>query len=274
MLAAAQGRPGAVNRPSVILFAAAHGVARHGVCVRTPGDVADQLARLREGNARLNALCAALGLGLKVLELAPELPVADITEGAALDARAAAATVAFGMEGAAGGADVVVLAGLGGAGDLAAQALGAGLSDGQGSAWAESGALPRHLRLRRAALIDKALRLHAAALADPLEAMRRLGGREIAAMAGAIAAARVQRSLVVLDGEAAAASALVLHALDAGAIGHCVLADRLPVPAMAEALAAAGLLPLLDLGLARSDGRAGAAAVGVIRAAAAPAATL
>lgn len=45
-----------------------------------------------------------------------------------------------------------------------------------------------------------AIETHKDHLSDPLAVLARLGGREIAAMAGAILAARLQRVPVVLDG--------------------------------------------------------------------------
>ena len=58
--------------------------------------------------------------------------------------------------------------------------------------------------------------LHAGA--TPLEALHCPGGREIAAMAGATACARVRRIPVILDGFACCAAAAVLHAEMPGAL--------------------------------------------------------
>ena len=62
--------------------------------------------------------------------------------------------------------------------------------------------------------VDTAVALHRPHLADPFELMRRLGGREVAAMAGAIVAARMERTPVILDGYVVCAAAAILHALD------------------------------------------------------------
>lgn len=273
LLAGAQGKANAaIRQPVAAVFAGAHGVARHGVSLLAPDEIGATLRQLADGTAPLNAVCLSFGLGLKVFELALEVPVFDITEGAALDGRAAAATLAFGMEALAGGTDLLVLAGLGAGGETAAEAIGAALLGGKGDEWADSVAVPRHVRLRRAEAIHKALQRNAPLRDDPLAILCRLGGRETAAMAGAIVAAATQKVPVILDGETAAAAALVLHAVNPLAIRHCILAHRLPVPKMAEAASAAGLQPLLDLGLWEGDGRAGAIAGGLARAAAAMAA--
>ena len=91
---------------------------------------------------------------------------------------------------------------------------------------------------------------------------------QTAAVAGAIAAARVQRALVVLDGGAALAAALVLHALRPDAVAHCILAQRPRSVPLAQAANRIGLAPLLDLGL-DAPGEAGALAAGLVKVAAA-----
>ena len=85
---------------------------------------------------------------------------------------------------------------------------------------------------------------------DPLEVLRRLGGREIAAMVGAIIAARTERVPVIVDGFVTTAAAAVLHALDPRAIDHCLFAHCSAEAAHRAVLQKLGKTPLLDLGLA------------------------
>ncbi|MDA4630802.1 nicotinate-nucleotide--dimethylbenzimidazole phosphoribosyltransferase, partial [Escherichia coli] len=65
---------------------------------------------------------------------------------------------------------------------------------------------------RKADAVRTAVALHGSHLKDPLEVLRRLGGREIAAMAGAILATRVERIPVIIDGYVATSAAAILHA--------------------------------------------------------------
>ena len=63
---------------------------------------------------------------------------------------------------------------------------------------------------------------------EPLEVLRRLGGREIAAMVGAIIAARTERVPVIVDGFVTTAAAAILHAhASRDAIDHCLFAHML-----------------------------------------------
>ncbi len=250
-LAAWTGRPPRVLRPVVALFAGTHGVAggEDNAAVRR------LVERCAAGGGAVNQACVAGDLGLKISDLALDVPVADITKDASLDEKGAAATVAFGMEAIAGGADVLVLAGYGGRGGgvAAAALLRAMLAEA-----VEPGTDPA---------VEAALNLHAGHLSDPLEALRRLGGREIAALVGAILAARMQKVAVILDGEAALAAAAVVHALAPAGIGHCMVGDSGSALA-SSATAALGMEPILRLGMATGEGAAGAIALGVVKAAA------
>ena len=104
--------------------------------------------------------------------------------------------------------------------------------------------------------------------ADPLEILRQLGGREIAAMAGAIIAARHQHIPVLVDGYVASAAAAILHAIDPDAIGHCLFAHVSAEPAHRAVLDRVGARAVLDLGMRLGEGSGAALAVGILRAAA------
>jgi nicotinate-nucleotide--dimethylbenzimidazole phosphoribosyltransferase len=108
--------------------------------------------------------------------------------------------------------------------------------------------------------------LHAGA-GDGLETLRRLGGFEFAAIAGAVVAARVARVPVLLDGFAATAAAAVLHAHDPSLLDHCQVAHLSAEPAHARLCAAIGKRPLLDLGMRLGEASGAALAIGVVRAA-------
>jgi nicotinate-nucleotide--dimethylbenzimidazole phosphoribosyltransferase len=121
---------------------------------------------------------------------------------------------------------------------------------------------------RKIEAVDAAVALHGAHRANPLEILRRVGGREFAALAGAIIAARAQKVPVILDGYGAIATACVLHAVNPAILGHCMIASQPSDPGLAKAIAKLGLAPLLDLKLAHDEGVGAALAAGIVRAAA------
>ncbi|MBZ9922225.1 nicotinate-nucleotide--dimethylbenzimidazole phosphoribosyltransferase, partial [Mesorhizobium sp. BR1-1-7] len=236
-LAAWSGRaPPAVTRPLVAVFAGNHGVVRHGVSPRVVAATANAVELCAAGGAAINQVCVANDLGLKVFDLALHIPTADITQDAALDERGCAATMAFGMEAIAGGADLLCLGDLGVGNSTVAAALFAAVLGGKGTDWVGPGSgADAAMQARKAEVVDAALAFHAGHLDEPLEVLRRLGGREFAAIAGAILAARMQRIPVLLDGVAATAAAAVLHAANPATLDHCLLAGLSPEPAHAQA---------------------------------------
>ncbi len=253
-----------VRRPQMAVFAGTHGVAALGV--GDPGGEPTDV--LVEGHAAggtvLNQVCAANDLGLKVFDLALHLPTADMTREPALDERACAATMAFGMEAVAGGTDLLCIGSLGVGGATVAAAIFAALYGGGGADWVD-GEGDADLSRRRIAAVDAAVAVHAGHLADPLEVLRRFGGREFAAIAGAILAARAERVPVVLDGCAALAAAAVLARLAPTALDHCLLAQRPVRDSERRVAAALAMKPILDLDMHADDGRAAAIAAGLVR---------
>lgn len=263
------GKPVAVARPMMAVFAGNHGVAARGVSPRPVAATAALVEHCAAGGAVVNQICLANDVGLKVFDLALDLPTDDITLEAALDERGCAATMAFGMEAVAGGTDLLCVADLGVGGSTVAAAVLAALHGGAGADWVGPGTgADAAMVARKAQALDAALARHAGHLHDPLEAMRRLGGREIAAIAGAIIAARAEKTPVVLDGPAAIAAAAVLHRLQPSAVDHCQIAAVTGEPGERRAASILGLRPLLDLGMGAGAGASGALAVGLLRAAA------
>jgi nicotinate-nucleotide--dimethylbenzimidazole phosphoribosyltransferase len=270
-LAAWQGKPQpSVDRPLVCVFAASHGVAARGVSAFPAAVNRQMLDNFAAGGAAINQICAALGLGFKVFDLALDLPTKDIVADAAMDEKACVATMAFGMEALAGGTDLLGVGEMGIGNTTVAAAIYAALYGGAPADWVGRGTgVDDAGYARKVAAVEGALHRHAGHLDDPLEVLRRLGGRDVAAIAGAILAARLQRIPVVLDGYVATAAAAVLHGLDPAALDHCVAGHLSAEGAHREVLERLGKIPLLALGMRLGEGSGAALAVGLVRAAAA-----
>ncbi len=258
----------AVNRPLVAIFAGNHGVAARGVSAFPPSVTQQMVENFAAGGAAINQICITNDLSLKVFDLALDIPTGDITLDAAMDEAACAATMAFGMEATAGGVDLIALGEMGIGNTTIAAAVAAGLFGGTGSDWVGPGTgLDAAGLAHKAAIVDAALALHAGHLADPLEVLRRLGGRELAAIAGAILAARMSRIPVIVDGYVATAAAAVLYRLDPRALDHCLFGHLSAEPAHRRLLDAMGKTALLDLGMRLGEGTGAALAAGLVRAA-------
>ncbi|MGO4572766.1 nicotinate-nucleotide--dimethylbenzimidazole phosphoribosyltransferase [Microvirga sp. 2TAF3] len=260
-----KGKPSA-DRPLVCVFAGSHGVTARGVSAY-PSEVNRQmLENFSAGGAAINQICASLGLGFKVFDLAIDMPTADIVEDAAMDEKSCVATMAFGMEAIAGGTDLLAIGELGIGNTTIAAAIYAALYDGSAAHWVGRGSGVDDEGLKRKiAAVEGALERHRDHLKDPLEVLRRLGGREVAAMTGAILAARLQRIPVILDGYVATSAAAILHAIHPATIDHCIAGHLSAEGAHQDVLERLGKIPLLALGMRLGEGTGAALAMGIVK---------
>jgi nicotinate-nucleotide--dimethylbenzimidazole phosphoribosyltransferase len=187
-----------------------------------------------------------------------------------MDEKSCVATMAFGMEAIAGGSDLLCVGELGIGNTTAAAAIYAALYGGPAEHWVGRGTGVDDEGLRRKiAAVEGAIARHRDHLDDPLEVLRRLGGREIAAAAGAILAARLQRIPVILDGYVTTSAAAVLHGIHPATIDHCLAGHLAAEGAHQEVLERLGLIPLLALGMRLGEGTGAALAAGLVKSAAA-----
>jgi nicotinate-nucleotide--dimethylbenzimidazole phosphoribosyltransferase len=257
-----KGKPTLVN-PMVAIFAANHGVTDQGVSAFPREVTAQMVANFTAGGAAISQICALHELNLRVFELALELPTGDITLGPAMDDRMCAATIAYGMEAIAGKPDCLAIGEMGIGNTTVAAALYGALYGGTGADWVGRGTGVDDAGLaRKSSAVDSALAFHRDGLTDPLAALARLGGREIAAMLGALVAARHQKIPVIVDGFVATAAAAIAHAVNPAAIDHCIFGHVSAESAHAKALERMGVTPLLDLGMRLGEGSG--AALGMV----------
>ncbi len=260
-----KGQP-TLDRPLVCVFAGSHGVTARGVSAFPDAVNRQMLDNFAAGGGAINQICAAYGLGFKVFDLAIDLPTGDICIGPAFDEKACVATMAFGMEAVAAGTDCVALGEMGIGNTTIAAAIYAALYGGEPAHWVGRGTgVDAPGLARKVAAVEAALAVHAGHLDDPLEILARLGGREIAAIAGAILAARLQRVPVVLDGYVATAAAAILHALDPALLDHCLAGHVSAEGAHADVLERLGLVPLLALGMRLGEASGAALALGLLK---------
>jgi nicotinate-nucleotide--dimethylbenzimidazole phosphoribosyltransferase len=257
-----------VDRPLVAVFAGNHGVVAQGVSAYPPSVTQAMVANFQAGGAAINQICKTFDISLKVYELALEKPTGDITQEPALDEKSCAATMAFGMEALASEPDLLVLGEMGIGNTTPAAAIYHALYGGQPEDWVGRGTGVDDEGLRRKAnAVRAAVARHKPYLEDPLEILARLGGRETAAIAGAILAARLRRTPVLLDGFVVCSAAAVLLALDDSALDHCLAAHVSAERPHRHALKLIGKKPLFDFGLRLGEGSGAALAVGVVKAA-------
>ncbi|MBX4335710.1 nicotinate-nucleotide--dimethylbenzimidazole phosphoribosyltransferase [Bartonella raoultii] len=257
-----------ITRPLVAIFSGNHGITEENVTPFPQSMTQKMVENFSSGGAAINQICIAYDLGLKIFDLALEYPTMNITKDAAMDERSAAATMAFGMESIAGGTDLLCIGEMGIGNTTIASALCLALFGGDVEEWTGSGmGSEGEFYQRKIAAIKKAIALHKNHFNDPLEIMRRLGGREIAAMVGAILAARMEKVPVILDGFVATAAAAVLYKMNPTALDHTLVGHVSSELVHHKLLEKIGKKPLLNLEMRLGEGTGAAIAAGIVKAA-------
>ena len=254
-----------ISTPQVIVFAGNHGVAARGVSA-FPAEVTEQMVlNFRYGGAAINQLARNSGATLDVVALELDRPTQDFTKTAAMSEDEVVAALKTGWDAVADDADLLVVGEMGIANTTSAAALACALLGGEASDWTGrgTGVDDAGLDLKTKVVTD-GVALHGGQ-GDGLEILRRLGGRELAAMAGAIARARSLRVPVILDGFICTAAALTLEKTQTGALDHTVAGHLSPEGGHGPMLAALGKEPLLQLGMRLGEASGAALAISVLK---------
>jgi nicotinate-nucleotide--dimethylbenzimidazole phosphoribosyltransferase len=256
-----------IARGRAVVFAGNHGVVARGVSAFPAAVTAQMVANFGGGGAAINALAASAGLSLSVVPLDLDRPTADFTGGPAMSEGDCLSAMNAGAE-AIGDADLLVLGEMGIGNSTAAAALAAASFGGSGADWVGPGSGVDAAGLsRKAAAVDAALARHAGRLDGAFETLRRVGGREIAAIAGAVLAARHARVPVILDGFIGTAAIAPLARAVPGIVEHCLAGHCSAEPGHRRLLDRLGLSPLLSLDIRLGEGSGAALAAQVVRAA-------
>ncbi len=270
-LSAWQGRhPPSVNKPTARVFAGTHGVTRRGVSAYPSEVTAQMVANFETGGAAINQLCRLFDVELAVHAVELQNPTRDIVQAPAMDERDFVEAFAVGMNAVDPESDLLCVGEMGIGNTTAAAAVTHALFRGAAADWTGPGTgVEGEVLAAKASVVAEAVQLQNGFVADPLDAVRRLGGRELAAMAGAVVAARLARIPVILDGFVCTTAAAALEAFKPGALDHCQVGHLSPEPGHRRVLERLGKRPLLDLDMRLGEASGAVLAVAVVKAAAA-----
>ena len=203
------------HRSLITLFASSNGIAEDVKNTKTKEEIRQLMDESAAGKARLNKMCEVYGHGLRIFDLALDLPTKKSYLEPTLGEKQCAATVAFGMEAIAGGADILSLGALATAGDVAAASIALAI-------YPDVATIVEQQMPDDFALINRIV----AEVKDSnaLEILGAIGGREVAAIMGAIISARTAHISVILDDLPAIVAALILYQEDELLITHCRVA--------------------------------------------------
>ncbi len=259
------GRP-AIEAPQVIVFAGNHGVTAQGVSAFPAEVTAQMVMNFEHGGAAINQLAKLAGARMDVHALDLEQPTGDFTQGPAMSEEELLQALRTGWTAVDSQADLLVVGEMGIGNTTPAAALACALFGGDAADWTGRGTGVDDAGLaNKTRVVAEGIALHGGHIQDGLDALGRLGGREIAAMAGAIAAARVLRIPVILDGFICSAAAACLAKTAEGALDHCVAGHQSAEGAHANLLQQLDKAPLLSLGLRLGEGSGAALAIQVLK---------
>ncbi|WP_171204574.1 nicotinate-nucleotide--dimethylbenzimidazole phosphoribosyltransferase [Ruegeria sp. HKCCA0235A] len=255
-----------IAAPQVIVFAGNHGVTAQGVSA-FPSEVTVQMVmNFEHGGAAINQLARAAGATMDVHALDLDNPTADFTQAPAMTEAELLDALRTGWQAVDPQADLLVVGEMGIGNTTPAAAIACALFGGDAADWTGRGTGVDDAGLtNKTRVVAEGVALHKSE--DGLEILRCLGGREIAAMAGAIAAARILRIPVILDGFICTAAAACLWRLSDTALDHAVAGHQSAEAAHGAVLAKLGKEPLLSLGLRLGEGSGGALAINILKSA-------
>jgi nicotinate-nucleotide--dimethylbenzimidazole phosphoribosyltransferase len=265
--AAWQGRhPASLDKVGILVFAGNHGITAQGVSAFPPEVTAQMVANFAAGGAAINQLAAEQGARLDVIPLDLDTPTADFTQAPAMTEAECAAAFTTGYDAVEDDLDALIVGEMGIGNTTTAAALACALFGGAPTDWTGpgTGVDAAGVALKTGA-VTAAMGLHRQEFGDPMRALCCVGGREIAAMAGAVLAARHYRVPVILDGFVTTAAVSVLEKMTPGALDHCVAGHISGEPAHRRLLERLGKEPLLDLGMRLGEASGAAVALGILR---------
>lgn len=294
-LAAAQGccPPAPPRSPRLVIFAGDHGIVRAaGTSAYPPEVTAQMVLNFLSGGAAANVLARTVGAQVRVVDVAVDADWAGsaVPEGLtrhkinrgsepidradAMDRptaeRAFATGRAIADEEVDSGADLLIAGDMGIGNTTPAAALVAALTGrsavdvvGRGTG------IDDETWMRKCAAVRDALYRTRALDHDPMALLARLGGADLAAIAGFLTQAAVRGVPAILDGMVVGAAALVAASIAPSASQWWLAGHRSVEPCHRYVLEQLQLEPIVDYGMRLGEGTGALVALGVLNAAAA-----
>jgi nicotinate-nucleotide--dimethylbenzimidazole phosphoribosyltransferase len=255
-----------IENARAVIFAGNHGITVHGVSAFPTSVTVAMVDNFRHGGGAINALAQAAGMDVEIVALDLDRPTADFTVDAAMDEADCLTALSAGAAAVDPGLHLLVVGEMGIGNSTAAAALCARSFGGSATDWVGPGTGVDQAGIdRKVSVVDRALAHHAGAAPTPFEILRRLGGREIAAIAGAVVQARHLGIPVVLDGFISCAAVAPLATCVPAITDHLIAGHRSAEPGHHRLLERLHLRPLLSLDMRLGEGSGAALAVSIIR---------
>jgi nicotinate-nucleotide--dimethylbenzimidazole phosphoribosyltransferase len=276
----------AMPNKAIIVMGADHGVAEEGVSAYPQEVTAQMLLNFARGGAAINVLARHAGASVVVVDMGVKEPVSaaeiqavriaggtrNFTKGAAMSGEEARRALLAGIEIAEaqvrGGATLIGIGDMGIGNTTASSAITAVLTGASPEEVTGFGTgIDPATRLRKVDAIGRGIACNRPDAKQPLDVLAKLGGFEIAGLAGVVLGAAAQRAAVVVDGFIASVAALVAVRLAPHAAGYLIASHRSVEVGHRLVLEQLGRKPLLDLDLRLGEGTGAALAMNLVDAA-------
>jgi nicotinate-nucleotide--dimethylbenzimidazole phosphoribosyltransferase len=278
--------PGPANK-AIVVIGADHGVAAEAVSAYPQEVTRQMLLNFARGGAAINVLARQAGARLVVVDMGVAVGLPDeptlrahrigagtrnFTQGPAMTRDQAIAAIETGIaiarELAGDGVTLLGIGEMGIANTTAASALVAVLTGAPVEAVTGRGTgISDEAIAHKVAVIRRAIERNRPDPDQPLDVLARLGGFEIAGLAGVILGGAAARVPIIVDGFICGAAALIATRLSPAAAGSLVCSHRSAELGHHHVLAALGHEPLLDLDLRLGEASGAALAMPLVDAA-------
>lgn len=274
-----------VDHVQIAIFAADHGIAAENVSAFPQSVTYEMIKNFVAGGAAINVLAYALGAQLEIINLGTVHTTdtlddvrhyhlgpgtANFLHAAAMSEHQLAAALNAGRtcaeQAQVNQRQLLIVGEMGIGNTTSATALASLLLDKRPAQLTGAGTgLDNAGIAHKVQIIEQALALHAPHAQTPLEAVRRVGGFEIAALTGAYLRAAQLGLPVLVDGFISSVAALVAERICMGSKYWQIYAHQSPEIGHAHILQALDARPLIDLGMRLGEGSGAAVALNLLR---------
>ncbi len=267
-LAGWQRRAPTLNSPKCIVFAGNHGITTQGISAYPPDVTNQMVANFEAGGAAINQLCNMSDIALDIIPIDLDSPTNDITYGPAMSEAECLDAINIGFNAVDDTSDIILLGEMGIGNTSVAAALCLANFGGNTVDWVGTGTGVSNQTLKhKINLVQHAANLHRDNIADSFDLLRFLGGRELAAIAGAVLKARTISVPIILDGFIATSAASTLIKSNQSALQHCIISHLSAEHGHRKLCDTLNMQPLLNLDMRLGEASGAATAFPIIKAA-------
>ncbi len=255
-----------IEKAQALVFAGNHGICDQGVNPFPQAVTAQMVLNFEAGGAAINQLCRANGAELSVIPLDLDRPTEDFTKSPAMSEAETVTAINTGAAALDTDADILLLGEMGIGNSTIAAALACASFGGAPEDWVGAGTgSDAHGMALKARVIADGIARHGTE--NPLQALANLGGREQAAICGAVLAARAASIPVLLDGYICTAATAPIFAANPALLDNCLIGHASAEPGHTRLTEAMGKPPVLDFAMRLGEGTGAALALGIVKSA-------